>query len=113
MILMNDSEKAMWRYQSGISDKEATLSQVRFLSRDLETCNKRREYASLSDQQIQEIAIRDNQEIYNRLLESRPLCRGVIDHLFGKLEEAYKTGNKHNRIYQAMLEGQSDEEAHD
>lgn len=108
MILMNDSEKGLWRYQTGIPDKEANLLQVKNLSRDLEICIQRRKYPSLSEDQAKQLAIQDNQGIYNQLVETLPLCQGVIDHLFKTLEQAHKFGNQRKELYQAMIDGKAD-----
>ena len=107
MILMNDSEKAMWRYQSGISNREADLLQVKHLSRDLEICAQKTKYASLSEQQIQKIVMQDNQEIHHHLIKQLPSCRGITNHLFEKLEDAYETGNRRKQLYRAILDGQA------
>ena len=107
MLLMNDSERAMWRSQTGISDKEASILQVKYLSRDLETCIQRREYFSLSEHQIRKLIKRENQEIYNELVKSLPLCKGIVDDLILKLEQAYELGNRRKQLYHAMADGQA------
>ena len=108
MILMSDSEKAMWRYQAGIPDQESNLLQVKNLSRDLEICAQKRKYSSLSDQQIRRVVMRDNREIHHHLVESLTLCQGVVNHLFEKLEDAYETGNRRKQLYKAIVDGQAD-----
>ncbi|MDV3349827.1 hypothetical protein QGP82_14070 [Leptothoe sp. LEGE 181152] len=108
MILMNDSEKGLWRYQTGIPDKEANLLQVKNLSRDLEICINRRKYPPLSEQQIKQLAIQNNHEIYDELIKTLPLCKGVVDYLFKKIDQAYDTGNQLNQLNQAIVDGKAE-----
>lgn len=71
---MNDPEKGMWKYQAGIFDQKSNLLQVKNLSRYLEICAQKRKYSSLSDQQIQKVVMRENQEIHHHLVEALTLC---------------------------------------
>jgi hypothetical protein len=104
MILMNDSERGIYRSQRGLTDKEATLLQVKHLVRDLGICFERRSYIPLSAGQMQQLADQNNKEIYDELITVAPLCKGTIDFLSDKLELAYRSGNRRKEISEAILE---------
>lgn len=107
MILMNDSERAMWESTRVILNKEASLLRVKHLSRDLEYCSSNDGSYSLSFEDFETLSNQPNEEFNDKLFQLVPSCRSIISHLIENVDLARKTGNSRQKIRQALVEGQS------
>lgn len=109
MILMSDSERGLWRLQTGLSEKEKTLLQTQNLSRDLKYCSTRNDHYALSEQDFQELSSRrKDDDLHLKLKAVVPSCTSIINNLFLKINLAFEAGNSRRAIYEALLEGEAD-----
>ncbi|MEP0908524.1 hypothetical protein NC969_23655 [Leptolyngbya subtilissima ST-M1] len=106
MILMNDSERAVWDSQRVISNKEASLLRVKHLSRDLEYCSSNDGSYSLSPEDFEILSKQPNKEFNDKLLQLIPACRPITSYLIENIDLARKAGNSHKKIREALAEGQ-------
>ncbi|MGD1908712.1 MAG: hypothetical protein ACFB0C_22380 [Leptolyngbyaceae cyanobacterium] len=108
VFLMNDSERAFWRAQRGIPEKEVRLLQVQNLSRDLEYCSQRTNGYSLTDEDFQRLSRRKNTDFRGELAYKLPSCQGIINNLFRHIQLALETKNSRKSIRQALVDGKED-----
>ncbi|MEA5452133.1 hypothetical protein VB780_26400 [Leptolyngbya sp. CCNP1308] len=106
MILMNDSERAMWESMRVISHEEASLLRVKHLSRDLEYCSSNGDSYSLSPEDIEILSNRPNEEFSDKLFQLIPSCKTITGYLIEEIDSARKAGNSRKKIRQALAEGQ-------
>ncbi|MBE9156079.1 hypothetical protein IQ265_04415 [Nodosilinea sp. LEGE 06152] len=108
MLLMNDSERAMWESMRVVSHKEASLLRVKHLSRDLEYCSSNDGSYSLSPEDFEILSNRPNEEFSNKLFQLIPSCKPITNYLLENIDQARQSGNSRKNIYRALVEGQAD-----